>query len=75
MSVRYNKLWKLLIDKEMSKTDLIKKARISTNAMAHLGKNEDVRVDVLVKICGVLNCNIEDIMEIVEETPQGGKDE
>lgn len=55
-----------LIDKNMSKTQLIKKAQISTNAMAKLGKNEDVRVEVLVKICGVLNCSLDDIMEIVQ---------
>ena len=65
MSVSYNRLWKLLIDKNMSKTQLIKDARISTNAMAHLGKNEDVRVEVLVKICMALNCSMDDIMEIV----------
>ena len=64
MSVSYNRLWKLLIDKNMSKTQLIKDAKISTNAMAHLWKNEDVRVEVLVKICGVLNCSMDDIMEI-----------
>ena len=64
MSVSYNRLWKLLIDKNMSKTQLIKDAKIRTNAMAHLGKNEDVRVEVLVKICGVLNCSMDDIMEI-----------
>ena len=64
MSVSYNRLWKLLIDKNMSKTQLIKDAKISTNAMAHLGKNEDVRVEVLVKICAVLNCSMDDIMEI-----------
>ena len=67
MAVCYNKLWHMLIDRNMSKTQLIKEAKISTNAMAHLGKNEDVRVDVLVKICSVLNCSIEDIMEIVED--------
>lgn len=67
MAVCYNKLWKLLIDRSMTKTQLCQKAKISTNAMAHLGKNEDVRVDVLVKICRELNCNIEDIMDIVEE--------
>lgn len=51
MAVCYNKLWKILIDRGMSKTELIKAAKISTNAMAKLGKNEDVRVEVLVKIC------------------------
>ncbi len=63
--VSYNRLWKLLIDKNMSKTQLIKAAKISTNAMAKLGKNEDVRVEVLVKICGTLGCTMNDIMEIV----------
>ena len=57
----------MLIDRNMSKTQLIREAKISTNAMAHLGKNEDVRVEVLVKICGVLNCSIEDIMEIIPD--------
>ena len=71
MAVRYNKLWKKLIDKNMSKTQLIKKAQISTNAMAKLGKNEDVRVEVLVKICGVLNCSLDDIMEIVQNKKMG----
>ena len=65
MAVCYNKLWKILIDRGMSKTQLIKAAQISTNAMAKLGKNEDVRVEVLVRICGVLNCSIDDIMEII----------
>ena len=65
MAVCYNKLWKILIERRMSKTQLIKAAKISTNAMAKLGKNEDVRVEVLVKICGVLNCSIDDIMEII----------
>ncbi len=51
----------------MSKTELIKSAKISTNAMAKLGKNEDVRVEVLVKICGILNCTIDDIMEIIPD--------
>ncbi len=65
MAVCYNKLWKILIDRRMSKTQLIKAAQISTNAMAKLGKNEDVRVEVLVRICGVLNCSIDDIMDII----------
>ena len=67
MAVCYNKLWKILIDRGMSKTELIKAANISTNAMAKLGKNEDVRVEVLVKICGVLNCSIDDILDIIPE--------
>lgn len=51
----------------MSKTQLIKAAKISTNAMAKLGKNEDVRVEVLVKICGVLGCTVDDIMDIISD--------
>ena len=49
----------------MSKTQLIKKAEISTHAMAHLGKNEDVRVEVLAKICIALGCTMDDIVEVV----------
>ena len=66
MAFSYNKLRKLLIDKNMSKTQLIQAAKISTNAMAKLGKNEDVRVEVLVKICGVLDCTMDDIMDFVD---------
>lgn len=67
MSVCYNKLWKILIDKKMSKTQLIKSAGISTNAMAKMGKNLDVRVETLVKICETLNCTMDDIIELVPE--------
>lgn len=65
MAVCYNKLWKILIDKKMTKTELCKVARVSTNAIAKMGRGEDVRVEVLVKICEALDCNIEEIMEIV----------
>lgn len=67
MAVSYVKLWKLLIDKNMTKTELIKSAKISTNAMAKLGKNEDVRVEVLVKICSALGCSLDDIIEIIPD--------
>ena len=67
MAVSYKKLWKLLIDKEMNKTELRKASGITTSALAKLGKNEDVNTQVLTKICGALHCNIEDIMEVVEE--------
>ena len=56
----------------MSKTQLIKEAKISTNAMARLGKDQDVRVEVLVKICSVLGCTIDDIMEIIPEEKENG---
>jgi len=67
MPVSYNKLWKILIDEGMSKTDLIKASKITTNAMAKLGKNEDVRVEVLVKICQALNCTLDDIVDILPD--------
>ena len=67
MAVSYAKLWKKLIDKNMSKTQLIKAAQISTNAMAKLGKNEDVRVEVLIKICATLECKMDDILEIIPD--------
>ena len=55
MPVNYNKLWKMLIDKEISKTELTHLAGITTNAMAKLGKNEDVRVNTLEKLCTTLD--------------------
>lgn len=64
MAVNYNKLWVILKEREMLKTDLIKAAKISTNAMAKIGKNEDVRIGVLVKICETLDCKLDDIVEI-----------
>lgn len=67
MAVCYDKLWKLLIDKKLNKTQLCEQAKITTNAMAKLGKNEDVRVEVLVKVCSILNCSMDDILEIVPE--------
>ena len=67
MSVSYKKLWKLLIDKNMTKTMLCNDAKISTNAMAKLGKGQSVRVDVLVKICSTLGCTMDDIMEIIPD--------
>ena len=65
MAVSYNKLWKLMIDKKLTKTELTHLAGISTNAMAKLGKNEDVRVNILEKVCIALNCKFDDIVEIV----------
>ena len=70
MSVCYNKLWKLLIDKNMKKKELGEAAGISSSLIAKLGKNENVTVEVLVKICSALNCDIGDIMEINTEDVQ-----
>ena len=67
MQSSYNKLWKLMIDQNLNKTQLKEKAQISTNAVAKLGKNESVSLDTLEKICSVLKCDIGDIMEFVDE--------
>lgn len=67
MAVSYKKLWKLLIDREMTKTDMRKEAGITTGALAKLGKNENVNTEVLVKICNALHCDISDIMELTED--------
>ncbi len=67
MAVSYNKLWKLMIDKNINKTRLRNEAGISSNAMAKLGKNQSVQVEVLVKICRRFNCTIDDIMEILPD--------
>ena len=67
MAVSYNKLWKLLIDKNMKKKELGEAAGISNTLIAKLGKNENVTTDVLVKICTALQCDIGDIMELTPE--------
>lgn len=65
MSISYNKLWKLLIDKGMLKKDLMAATKITASTMAKMGKNEPVSLDVLVRICKVLDCNIGDIMDVI----------
>lgn len=67
MTISYDRLWKLMIDKKINKTQLCEKAGITTNAMAKLGKNETVQVEILAKICNVLKCSIDDILEIKKE--------
>ena len=67
MTVNYNKLWKKLIDLEMSRTQMRLKAGISTKQLAKLGKNENVNTEILVKICEALGCNVDEIMDVVEQ--------
>ncbi len=67
MSISYNKLWKLLIDKGMKKKDLMNLAELSTSTLAKMGKNQQVSMDVILRICKVLDCNIGDIMDILQE--------
>lgn len=65
MTVSYNKLWKLLIDKNMKKKDLQLAADISPSLITKMGHNEPVTITVLMRICGALSCDIPDIMEII----------
>ena len=63
MKVCYDKLWKLLIDKKMKKTDLIREAKISSNVLAKMGKEESVSLESIGKICAMLGYNVDDILE------------
>ena len=67
MSRSYKKLWKLMIDKDINKTQLTKEAKISTNSMAKLGRNESVSLETLERICVVLDCGIGDIVDFTLE--------
>ena len=66
MNFSYNKLWKILIDKNMMKKDLMEKTGITSSTMAKMGKNKAVSMDVLWKICVALECNIGDIVDIIK---------
>ena len=70
MAISYNKLWKLLIDKKMSKADLRRAAGIAPNTMTKLRRDEEVSMTVLIKICNVLNANIGDVMDLIPEEVQ-----
>ena len=67
MAVSYNKLWKLLIDKNMKKMQLKEAAGIGSTTLSKLSKNQPVSMDVMMKLCGVLDCNIGDIMDVIEK--------
>lgn len=75
MDVTYNKLFKLLIDKEIKKMVFAKSVGISPNTLAKLSKNELVSMKIIVRICRKLNCNIEDIMEVLPETRENHKED
>lgn len=72
MKVSYDKLWKMLIDKKMRKYQLREQAHISSNSVAKLSKNELVSMEVLMKICKTLNCDIGDICEFLSDEGTGG---
>lgn len=67
MTISYNRLWKLLIDKGIKRTELKRLAGVSTNVIAKLGKNEPVAMETLAKICTTLQCGLDDIVEIQSE--------
>ena len=67
MEVSYKKLWKILIDKDMKKKDLLATAGISWATVTKLSKGETVSMEVLMKICKALDCNIGDIMDLIPE--------
>lgn len=67
MRISYNKLWKMLIDKNMKKSDLKEKAGISSASIAKLGKGDNITTDVLLRICKAMECHLDDIMETVED--------
>lgn len=67
MVICYKKLWKLLIDKDLKKKDLIKLAGISQSSMTKMGKNQNVNIDILVRICTALECQLSDIVELVPD--------
>ena len=65
--IRYNKLWKRLIDMDMNKSDLRKAVGMSSASLAKLGKNEPVSMDIMLRICQTLNCDIGDMCEFIRE--------
>ena len=75
MKFCYDKLWKLLIDKKMKKTDLIRDAKISSNVLAKMGKEESVSLESIGKICSLFGCSVDDILEfkLPEQTADNGE--
>ena len=71
MAVSYKKLWKLLIDKDLKKKDLCTMAGVSSASITKMGKNGYVTTEILVKICQALECNIGDIMDVVDDGLEG----
>ena len=74
MTISYNKLWKLLVDKKMSKADLRKSAGIAPNTLTRLRRDEEVTLTVLYKICDTLKVDIGDVMEFLPDEPMSGRD-
>ena len=75
MAISYNKLWKLLIDKGITRTELRHKAGLTSNVIANMGKGESVQLEVLRKICQELKCGSEDIVEIIPDNSKTSESE
>ena len=75
MTRSYKKLWHILLDRDMSRSQLRKKAGISTNALAKLGKDESLPLETLEKVCAALDCTLDDILEYVPDKETDGGDE
>lgn len=73
MAVSYNRLWKLLIDKKMSQSDMRKAAQIAPNTLTRMRKDEEVTLTVLSRICKVLDCDFGDIVEYIKDEPNVGR--
>lgn len=67
MKISYNKLWKMLIDKNMKRKDLMEVAGISSASVAKLGRGDNIQTDVLLRICEALDCTIDDILETIKD--------
>jgi DNA-binding Xre family transcriptional regulator len=67
MKISYNKLWKMVIDKNMKRKDLMEVAGISSASVAKLGRGDNIQTDVLLRICEALDCTIEDILETIKD--------
>lgn len=74
MRVSYNKLWKLLIDKNMKKMDLLEAVEMSPNTLAKFGRNENVSMDVITRICEYFKCDVGDIMEMIPDEGEENQD-
>lgn len=73
MALSYNRLWHVLVDKKMSRTDLRRAAGLTTNALAKLGKDESVPLETLAKVCKALNCTFDEVVEIVPDKDEAGR--
>ena len=74
MKVSYDRLWKLLIDKKMKRTDLITQAQISSNVVAKMGKEESISMESIGKICALFHCSVDDILEILPDEETGDEE-